>query len=378
MATLCFFGPAVRGTGEYSSERTGLEASNGCVPMSWNSCVGISSVGALLGAFGLRFALITSALLAGLPAVPAQAGPIVVQGVTINSWGYQLINDDASEIAKSRYDVIVMDYQRDPSAGGPFTPAELAVMKRKPDGSRRFVIAYISIGEAENYRYYWGDRTWNDQRNRTPLIEKENPEWPGNLSVKYWEQEWQNLILNDADSYINRIMDAGFDGVYLDKIDIADDYQGKTPPGTVASDLMIQFVRKIATVTKLRNQKFLTIAQNAEGLLDDDDYRAAIDGIGKESVLFNEGLFDANNPFKDPVRNDTPSIKETERLLSKLRADGKLVMVVEYINKSTLISKASDELTGLGYIPYFGPRDLAHLNYPEVMVSSAGQGTKKR
>ena len=78
------------------------------------------------------------------------------------------------------------------------------------------------------------------------------------------------------------------------------------------------------------------------------------------------------------MRNDTPSIKETERLLSKLRADGKLVMVVEYINKSTLISKASDELTGLGYIPYFGPRDLAHLNYPEVMVSSAEQGTKKR
>jgi cysteinyl-tRNA synthetase, unknown class len=299
-------------------------------------------------------------------AAPAFAEANVVQGMQIKSWGYQLQNDDPATIANSPYDLVVMDYQRDPAIGPPFTPAELTRMKKKPDGTRRFVIAYISIGEAENYRYYWGDRNWGDIRNRTPLIEKENPEWPGNLSVKYWEQEWQNLILNDADSYINRIMDAGFDGVYLDKIDIADDYQGKTPAGTVASDLMIQFVRKISIVTKLRNKNFLTIAQNAEGLLDDDDYRAAIDGIGKESVLYSEGLFDPKNPFKDPVRNDAPSIKETKRLLSKLNSDGKLVLCVEYINKPTLIQTAAAELSKDGFVAYFGPRDLAHLAYTEV------------
>jgi len=312
-------------------------------------------------------------------ATPALADAVVVQGVKINSWGYQLINDDPADIAKSPYDVIVMDYQRDPSAGGPFKPAEVAQMKKKPDGSRRFVIAYISIGEAENYRYYWGDRTWTDVRNRTPLIAKENPEWPGNLSVHYWEQEWENIILNDPDSYINRIMDAGFDGVYLDKIDTSDDYAGKTPAGTESHDLMMQFVRKISTVTKLRNPNFLTIAQNAEGLLDDDVYRDSIDGIGKESVLFNEGLFDAKNPFKKPARNDTPSIKETERLLSKLRADGKLVMVVEYIDDQTLIAKSAEELVALGYVPYFGPRDLAHLNYAEVkLTTSELEAAKKK
>lgn len=299
-------------------------------------------------------------------ASPSLAADNVVQGATIKTWGYQLQNDDPAIIANSPYDLVVMDFQRDPAVGPPFTPAELARMKKKPDGSRRFVIAYISIGEAENYRYYWGDRNWGDARNRTPLIEKENPEWPGNLSVKYWEPEWQNVILNDADSYINRIMDAGFDGIYLDKIDISDDYAGKTPAGTVASDLMIQFVRKISTVTKQRNKNFLTIAQNAEGLLDDDGYRAAVDGIGKESVLYSEGLFDARNPFTAAKRNDDPSIKETTRLLSKLRTDGKLVLVVEYINKADLIAKAAAELGRDGFVAYFGPRDLAHLAYTEV------------
>ncbi len=308
------------------------------------------------------------ALLAGLAAFvgPALGADNVVQGIEIKTWGYQLQNDDTAVITKSPYDLVVIDYQRDPAAGGPFTPAEVVQMKKKPDGSRRFVIAYISIGEAENYRYYWGDRNWGDARNRTPLIEKENPEWPGNLTVKYWEQEWQNLILNDADSYINRIMDAGFDGIYLDKVDIADDYQGKTPAGTVASDLMIQFVRKISTVTKIRDPNFMTIAQNAEGLLDDDIYRMAVDGIGKESLLYSEGLFDASNQYKEPTRNDDASIKETTRLLQKLRTDKKLVLCVEYINKPTLIQKAAGELGKNGFVAYFGPRDLAHLSYTEV------------
>lgn len=299
-------------------------------------------------------------------ASPAHAGGNVVQGMEIKSWGYQLQNDETSVIAKSPYDLVVIDYQRDPSLGGPFTPAELAQMKKKPDGSRRFVIAYISIGEAESYRYYWADRTWGDARNRTPLVEKENPEWEGNLTVKYWEQEWQNLILNDSDSYINRIMDAGFDGIYLDKIDIVDDYQGKTPAGTIASDLMVQFVRKISTVTKIRNPNFLTIAQNAEGLIDDDIYRMAIDGIGKESLLYSEGVFDPKNPYKEPERNDPGSIKETTRLLSKLRADKKLVMCVEYIKKSELIEKAAAELGNNDFVAYFGPRDLAQLAYTQV------------
>jgi cysteinyl-tRNA synthetase, unknown class len=273
-------------------------------------------------------------------------------------------------IVRSPYDLVVIDYEREAAIGGPFKPSELAAMKKKPDGTRRFVIAYISIGEAESYRSYWTDRTWTDVRNRTPLIEKENPEWPANFTVKYWEQEWQNLILNDADSYINRIMDAGFDGIYLDKIDICDLYVGKTPAGTVASDLMIQFVRKISTVTKLRNKNFLTIAQNAEGLLDDESYRRSIDGIGKESLLYSEGLFNPNNPYQEPERNDVPSVTETERLLDRLTQLGKLVLVVEYIKKPELIKRAAVELGNKGYVAYFGPRDLASLSYTSTNIAS--------
>lgn len=47
----------------------------------------------------------------------------------------------------------------------------------------------------------------------------ENPDWPGNYKVKYWNEDWQKLIYKNNDSYLNKISTAGFDGVYLDIID---------------------------------------------------------------------------------------------------------------------------------------------------------------
>ena len=74
----------------------------------------------------------------------------------------------------------------------------------------------MSIGEAEDYRYYW-QADWST--NPPSWIEEENPDWEGNYIVKYWEQEWQDIIYGNDNSYLKKIVDAGFDGVYLDIID---------------------------------------------------------------------------------------------------------------------------------------------------------------
>ena len=36
--------------------------------------------------------------------------------------------------------------------------------------------------------------------------------------VRYWEEDWQRIVFAGEDSYLNRIIDAGLDGVYLDII----------------------------------------------------------------------------------------------------------------------------------------------------------------
>jgi cysteinyl-tRNA synthetase, unknown class len=326
------------------------------------SCWPVSVVAlsaALIALVLMSAAPVLAQILAQTPETEMKLG-----GMVVKNWGYQLQNDDVETIANSPYDVVVIDYSRDSMASGAFKPDELARMKKKPDGSRRIVLSYISIGEAEDYRYYWEERGWNRNANRSGVIDEENGEWKHNYSVRYWLPEWQDLIVGDEDSYMARINQAGFDGVYLDKIDVCETYEGRTPDGTVASDLMIQFVRKLSNIMKQRNPNFLIIAQNAEFLLPDDDYRAAIDGIGKEDILFRNEKIAGTSRYQDGTVNDEDTIKTTLGLVDKLKADGKAVMAVEYITDADVIAAAAERLQGQGYLFYVGPRDLARLAAP--------------
>lgn len=74
----------------------------------------------------------------------------------------------------------------------------------------------MSIGEAEDYRYYW-DESWTV--GSPSWLKEENPEWEGNYKVEYWDTNWQAIILGSENAYLDKIIDAGFDGVYLDIIE---------------------------------------------------------------------------------------------------------------------------------------------------------------
>lgn len=116
-------------------------------------------------------------------------------------------------VVATNYDAIIMDLFLNDEA---FTASEISQLRNKANGGKRIVICYMSIGEAEDYRYYWGN-SWN--ASKPNWIATENPDWPGNFKVKYWNEDWQNIIYKNSDSYLNRILNAGFDGVYLDIID---------------------------------------------------------------------------------------------------------------------------------------------------------------
>ena len=132
----------------------------------------------------------------------------------INPTNYASKSAFISDLSKTDYDLIIMDlFDKD---GTPFTGAEVEKLKKKSTGAKRLVVCYMSIGEAEEYRYYWksGWKTGNPD-----FIYKENPNWKGNYTVKYWVKDWQDIIYGNDSSYLKKIVDAGFDGVYLDIID---------------------------------------------------------------------------------------------------------------------------------------------------------------
>lgn len=265
----------------------------------------------------------------------------------VQRWSYQLqnIGADLDKLAGSDSDMLVVDYAKSGGNGMvPLSKAEVERLKTRPDGRRRLVIAYFSIGEAEEYRHYWQD-SWRTSPPSWLLAE--NCRWPRNHLVAFWNEGWRRIVYDSPGSYLARIQDAGFDGIYLDRIDVYADIASRHPE---ARDRMIDFVGDLARTARSRNPDFLVIAQNAEDLLDNSGYRRIIDAIAKEDLLYGVGGTGVPNP--------TEMVAGSRRAIERLRALGKPAFVVEYLSRESDITAARREFEKAGYRPVFPPRAL--------------------
>ncbi len=127
----------------------------------------------------------------------------------LNPHKFEGINEYFRILSNTNYDVLIIE----PSLNGIFfTKEQIEKLKYKSTGEKRIVIAYFSIGEAENYRSYWKDE-WNK---KLPFwIETENKNWKGNFIVKYWSDEWKEIVKD----YQEKLDYIDIDGYYLDTID---------------------------------------------------------------------------------------------------------------------------------------------------------------
>ncbi|AWI26448.1 endo alpha-1,4 polygalactosaminidase [Flavobacterium pallidum] len=140
----------------------------------------------------------------------------------INAENFNSKGDFINAVKATNYDAVIMDlYFNDGTA---FTAAEIQQLKEKANGGKRIVICYMSIGEAEDYRYYWQNSWLSD---KPDWLTAENPDWPGNYKVKYWNADWQQIIYGNDNSYLKKILDASFDGVYLDIIDAFEYFESR-------------------------------------------------------------------------------------------------------------------------------------------------------
>jgi len=131
----------------------------------------------------------------------------------INPENYNTKTEMLSAIAATNYDLVIIDLYFNDEA---LTAQDIVSIKSKHNGGLRTVVAYVSIGEAEDYRPYWNE-DW--EKDAPSWLEAENPLWKGNYKVRYWEQEWKDIIYGKEGSYMSKVLNAGFDGVYLDIID---------------------------------------------------------------------------------------------------------------------------------------------------------------
>ena len=268
------------------------------------------------------------------------------------SWAYQLNNlgpAQQARIAASPYDLVVIDYARS-EAGDlveePLTRDEVARMKVKPDGGKRLVIAYLSIGESEDNRYYW-KAEWT--RKRPAWMGAESKEWKGNYLVKYWEPVWQNYIFGSPQSYVDRIVEAGFDGFYIDRADAYYRF-GDTKD---ARDKMAAFLVKLSSYIRSKKPDAGIMMQNAEELLDRPHVVSAIDAIAKEDLIY--GI-----THREEV-NKRDDIDYSTKLLKDAQSAGKVIFVVEYLKNPKNIDDAKKRMADLGFVLYYGPRGLFEI-----------------
>ncbi len=275
----------------------------------------------------LAVSLLTMAVL------PNQAGASRAELKAAKSWTYQLKGNVAS-IAGSSADVAVVDWDhvRDKSL--------LARLKRKPSGGHREVIGYLSIGEAETWRGYWksccakGSPSW---------LTSKTQGWAGNYVVRYWDPAWKAIMRRQLDGLI----DAGFDGVYLDR---ADSWESLRNENANARGAMIAFIKELSAHARSRRSDFSVMVQNAEELLTDGSYVAAIDAVAKESLFY--GVAGAGQ------RNSSGDIASSVRDLKRAQAAGKAIFVVEYVRGDSA-ERARADIRAQGFIPLTASRDLA-------------------
>jgi cysteinyl-tRNA synthetase len=229
----------------------------------------------------------------------------------------QNINIDRLSILRKEY--LVIDYSFDGSKDAEIPFGDITRLKE----SGKKVFAYLCVGEAEDYRFYWKESyntTW------PTWIIRENPDWKGNYLVRYWDPAWKQILL----LYMDRIKAAGFDGLFLDKVDAYYDFQEGELPEIDKKEEMKSLIRFILEKNQLEKKDFQILLNGGEEpALEDKQIKDGTLGILVESLYTN-----GNNQERS-----AEEFGPREKDLNTLDRSNKKIFILEYTADKTLQTK---------------------------------------
>lgn len=305
--------------------------------------------------------------------------------VVASNWGYQLQAKgglEVDDLAAQPHDMLVIDPTADGTNATRFSSDEVAEIK----ADRSVLAAYVSIGEANDFRDYW-DKDWTITGKADGKLTDEapdwlgpvNPDWPEGRKVRYWDDGWQDIIFNaEGTGELDNIVEKGFDAAYLDIVDgyyfwgaeIKDSQREPGDPRNEkqAAQRMVDFAVEMAEHARETNPNFFLIPQNGAWIIDAlktgktdtariEAYYDVIGGIGIEDLYFGGGK-DENNRFNPD--------EQTIRVLKRdFLAHDIPVYVTDYITGDRRIAKFEKAALEDGFTPYAAPdRELDRMGPP--------------
>ncbi|NVO18637.1 MAG: endo alpha-1,4 polygalactosaminidase [Bacteroidetes bacterium] len=284
----------------------------------------------------------------------------------VRFWAYQLdgLEEPAAidAICNSHYDLIVMDQQRSILGAEDYdTKSDVARMHGSTNskGKAKVVLCYFDVGQAESYRAYWqsswtpGSPTW--------ILSPDPDGWNDSYGVKYWSPAWKNIMKE----CLGKIIDDGFDGVYLDWLEIYNEpaviaaaaTEGKNPENELVS-----FLTELATYARSRDSSFIFIAQNAAEMGANQDYIKLFDAIAHEDIWYDGSGDPDNGGSQGDVAVDPLDTQEYLDQLKVWQLAGKPVFDVEYAEQPAHVSRAYSLGKENGFINYVTLRLLDKLS----------------
>lgn len=285
----------------------------------------------------------------------------------VRAWVYQLQGLErpgaTDRLVRADADLFVLE-TTDTVRGSEDFPIRGLVTRLHARGGRRpLCLAYLNVGQAEDYRTYWRD-AWRPAAatgaRRTGFVLCPDPDgWEGNFPVAYWDPAWPPVLFGSPDALLDRILTQGFDGVYLDWVlGFADPFVAATAKreGVDPARAMGNLIRALRTYARAARPGFLIVVQNPGDLIDRvPGITVLIDGIAQEGLLFQgEATDDWRAPAAGGHRRPADDEWNTAALARLLRRYGERTMpvfTVDYALDADDRREALEASRAFGFIP---------------------------
>ena len=234
------------------------------------------------------------------------------------SWAYYLKDPVLLAIETAPFSLFVIDVENENTV---FTKKQISKLQKT-----KKVFAYLSLGDAEDYRSYWKP-LWNQKKPK--WLGNEHPLWKGNFSVQdLLNKEWLEITKQQLDNVIS----VGYDGIVISGLGLPDSNK---------------FLTKIQEYLKSKKSSLKVYVQ---------DYIYAdsklIDGIVKQGLIYNI---------------DGSSSKATQQELKELlkyKNEKKEILVVEYVTGEKW-EQAKKIIQKYEFSGYSGPLELNVIRFKQ-------------